>query len=1532
MEPILDRKLFVYREKRSRVSHFVVGLSTLVILPAVFAFALTLTANYTQQNPINSLATVATALQSESANTLSDFARVIGNWFVERIPAVTLSFTRNNQAPPEIGSTAAPAGPTVAVVATSTLASPRPPLSLIAPGGNSSATAGVDENTLNTKLSILKNDLLSRISQLSAAGRSNVLYVNPSADTFVTRDFFSKQVDAIYNSMALVSRIDQLSGVTITNPTITGGSVTATAFSGTLAVSQGGTGVTTAPSYGQLLVGNGDGGYTLTATSSLGLGGSGANTGVANTWSALQLFSAGASSTQFSVLGPLYVGTTGTTTISGTATSTFAAGIQTTYLNITGTAATSTAANGFNLSAGCFAVNGTCITGGGGGASLSAQNTWTALQLFGAGASSTNLSNFGAAYFGGTATSTFDSAGNLSVAGTLGVTGKTTLGYASTTGITASYASTSNLIASNSFTISNVTGFLKAVAGAVSTALINLASDVTGILSVGNGGTGWSSIAASAIPYGNGSGALATTTSGTAGYVLAYLNGVPTWTATSTLADITGTLAASKGGTGISNPSAAGVFVGGYSGGSWQQIATSSLGLLTTNVAEGSNLYYSDARVGSYISGSSTVPHIGGAAYGDVLSWTGNVWATRATSTLTLNTDNLVEGSSNLFWTNTRFDNRLSATTSLPNLTTLANLATVGTITSGTWNGSIFGVPYGGTGWAAIQSGAIPYGNGSGALATTSAGTAGNVLTLSGGIPTWVATTTFSGALAYSGGNVTCNTANGSIFGCLAAADWTTFNNKVSTSRAISTTYPLQGGGDLSADRTLTLAFGTTTANSWSSLQQFGNASTSLFSSYGPVYFGASATSSFSSTGVLTLASALGVGSGGTGATTFGQGWLFSTGGTGALAASTSPTVNYLVATSTTATSTFSTGGFTIGGSQFVVQQTSGNVGIGTTSPASLFSVAGSGYLTGNLGLGTNANDAIFTIKSSGGSDVSFKNSNGVTKAYMGVASIDGSAATDQLRIRGDAGILFSISGSPAAVINTSGNVGIGTTTPGRKLSVLGDLQVGSSATAAGILLQTNGTAGEILGINHANNTNNDITFSGAISNILYLKSSNGNVGIGTTSPSNNLHINKTNGTGGLTVQSNTQSAITFAKANGTGGMYIGRSLSSDDANNFFVYDIVNSATRMLIDSSGNVGIGTTTPNSRFVVQTGTAEIVAATIAGTEVQDWPTAALSIRRFDDFTTMRMLQLGHVNDNPYQTGSSVWNFSLVDNTGSKATSDSNTDLSINGPGVLMITGSGGTCTFTGGVTGGSCFSDQRVKDNIESLSGVSALEGIEKLRPVSYTLRLDPSLGPQLGFLAQDVQQIFPELVSTSTVTTAWTPDGTLQLAESGIISPLVAAVQELNLRLDTIASTSASSAPDSQSFAASFFSNLFARITSRLADAANGIQEIIARTFRAKEQLCINDTCVNEDQLKALLAAPAAASPSESGTPPDTEPAVVTDPAEGASTPIEAANNNDPAASSTPSSVDHTPPEAANDNVPIPTEATGTDPTDLTSSQ
>jgi hypothetical protein len=54
------------------------------------------------------------------------------------------------------------------------------------------------------------------------------------------------------------------------------------------------------------------------------------------------------------------------------------------------------------------------------------------------------------------------------------------------------------------------------------------------------------------------------------------------------------------------------------------------------------------------------------------------------------------------------------------------------------------------------------------------------------------------------------NLATTAADGYLSATDWTTFNAKVATSRSISTTAPLTGGGDLSADRTLSIPAATT--------------------------------------------------------------------------------------------------------------------------------------------------------------------------------------------------------------------------------------------------------------------------------------------------------------------------------------------------------------------------------------------------------------------------------------------------------------------------------------------------------------------------------------------------------------------------------------------------------------------------------------------------------------------------------------------------------------------------------------------------
>lgn len=63
--------------------------------------------------------------------------------------------------------------------------------------------------------------------------------------------------------------------------------------------------------------------------------------------------------------------------------------------------------------------------------------------------------------------------------------------------------------------------------------------------------------------------------------------------------------------------------------------------------------------------------------------------------------------------------NTIEASTTMDTVTSIPNLATIGTITSGTWNGTALTVPYGGTGSTTLTSGGALYGNGTSAVLAT---------------------------------------------------------------------------------------------------------------------------------------------------------------------------------------------------------------------------------------------------------------------------------------------------------------------------------------------------------------------------------------------------------------------------------------------------------------------------------------------------------------------------------------------------------------------------------------------------------------------------------------------------------------------------------------------------------------------------------------------------------------------------------------------------------------------------------------------
>ena len=152
--------------------------------------------------------------------------------------------------------------------------------------------------------------------------------------------------------------------------------------------------------------------------------------------------------------------------------------------------------------------------------------------------------------------------------------------------------------------------------------------------------------------------------------------------------------------------------------------------------------------------------------------------------------------------------------------------------------------------------------------------------------------------------------------------------------------------------------------------------------------------------------------------------------------------------------------------------------------------------------------------------------------------------------------------------------VGIGTASPSFKLDVLGDgiRNIRSTAGWAGWFQNNASSSGVIItaGVDSGDAPllvrKQDTTeiFSVRGNGTSYFQ--NGNVGIGTTSPSHDLTINSATG-GQLQFQYNTLSRLRIEADSGGGSYYA--------AAGFYHRFFTSGVERMRIDSSGNVGIGT---------------------------------------------------------------------------------------------------------------------------------------------------------------------------------------------------------------------------------------------------------------------------------------------------------------------------------------------------------------------
>lgn len=251
----------------------------------------------------------------------------------------------------------------------------------------------------------------------------------------------------------------------------------------------------------------------------------------------------------------------------------------------------------------------------------------------------------------------------------------------------------------------------------------------------------------------------------------------------------------------------------------------------------------------------------------------------------------------------------------------------------------------------------------------------------------------------------------------------------------------------------------------------------------------------------LNLATPVTVANGGTGATSWTQGW-FGVNDSGAFLSSTSPTVNYITATSTTATSTF----------RWAIQ---------TNSIQSISTTA-----TSSFGDGINLANGCFAIN---GTCLSNGGGGPTGTGFAGMLTSWTSSSVLTATSGPTAGWYVATSTNASTFV---GSIGIGTTSPYGLLSINPTTSL-NTGTPAFVIGSSTATEFSVTPYNTSNSDVFDVaTSTTAATGTAMIILTNGNVGIGSTSPWRTLDVNGTVGFKGLTTSSGLQTAVLCLSAN----------------------------------------------------------------------------------------------------------------------------------------------------------------------------------------------------------------------------------------------------------------------------------------------------------------------------------------------------------------------------------------------------------------
>lgn len=367
------------------------------------------------------------------------------------------------------------------------------------------------------------------------------------------------------------------------------------------------------------------------------------------------------------------------------------------------------------------------------------------------------------------------------------------------------------------------------------------------------------------------------------------------------------------------------------------------------------------------------------------------------------------------------------------------------------------------------------------------------------------------------------------------------------------------------------------------------------------------------------------------------------------------------------------------------------------------------------------------------------------------------------------------------------GEVGIGNNSPAYKLDVTGDINFTSTLKFSGVnaifnsgndiygnfrVLQNNSSTlqdGMYINYNSLGGAASDLRFyANGTNERMRIIASNGNVGIGTTAPSEKFHV-----AGGSILGQGLLETAFNAPSNAANAEYLTYNFAANNwsgiggyttwsmwfrANDFVFWTpgngIITPTNVMMFNLAGNLGIGTTSPAVKLEIVSG------------------------------NNTEFLRMNRGAGNPFQ-------ILFGDNLGGTTNANGVVYFEIGGSESFVFGGhinpdsdNGRDCgTFSQSWSNVYSYgypgpSDRRKKENITTLS--YGLKEVMQLNPVSFTWKKFPEKGKELGFIAQEVQLILPELIKEAT-----DAEKSLAMDYTKLAPVLVSAIQEQQKQIEEL---------------------------------------------------------------------------------------------------------------------------------------------------